>query len=451
MVRFPSDFLWGAACASYQCEGAWDEDGKGPNIWDDYCHELNGHHVKNDDNGDVACDNYHRYREDVALMKAHNIRAYRFSISWARIIPDGDGAVNEAGLRHYSDLVDALLESGIEPMVTLYHWDLPSALQRKGGWQNREIVDIFARYARIVAERLKGRVRKYMTINEPQCIVLGYHRAAMAPGLALPDEEAARVFHNIALSHSAAQRAIKAVDPEALVGIVPCGKLCFPQEDTPENREAAYRATFDHSHGDWAFSMNIILDSLILRRYDESAPAAVRKFAATIPDSDWDAMETPDFIGVNVYNGEAVDAQGKPVKHVPGAPLTACKWPITPKVMHYGPLNLYKRYGLPIYITENGLSCNDIVFLDGQVHDPKRIDFLHRYLTELSKAIEEGAPVRGYLQWSILDNFEWNSGYDERFGLIYVDYVTQQRIPKDSIRWYAQVIATNGAILNETI
>ena len=448
MVQFPSDFIWGAACASYQCEGAWNEDGKGPNIWDDYCHELDNHHVKNGDNGDVACDSYHRYREDVALMKAHNIRAYRFSISWARVLPEGEGEVNEAGLRYYSDLVDALLESGIEPMVTLYHWDLPSALQRRGGWQNREIVDWFESYARIIAERFKGRVRNYMTINEPQCVVAGYGFGGLAPGLKLPEEECARIFHHIVLAHSAAQRAIKAVDGTAEVGIVPCGKLCYPAEDTPQNREAAYRATFDLAHGHWTFGFNIVLDSLILRRYDESAPAAVRKFAETIPSADWDLMETPDFIGINVYQGEPVDAEGNAVKFPAGHPLTACKWPVTPEVMHYGPMHIHRRYGLPVYITENGLSCNDVVFLDGQVHDPKRIDFLHRYLTELSKAIADGTPVKGYLQWSILDNFEWSNGYGERFGLVYVDYATQKRIPKDSIRWYARVIETNGACLN---
>ncbi len=448
MVQFPSDFIWGAACAAYQCEGAWDADGKGPNIWDDFCHELKGHHVRNNDNGDVACDSYHRYREDIALMKAHNIRAYRFSISWARVIPDGDGEVNEAGLRYYSDLVDALIENGIEPMVTLFHWDLPSALQRKGGWQNRDIVKAFERYATLIAELFKGRVKQYMTINEPPCVVLGYRVGVLAPGLKLPDEECIRIFHNMLLAHSAGMRAIKAVEPDARVGIVPCGKLCYPETDTPENREAAYRATFDMGHGDWTFTYSTLLDPLVFRRYDESAPEVVRRFAATIPDSDWALMEKPDFIGINVYEGEPVDGAGNTVKHPVGMPLTACKWPITPRVMHYGPTNVYRRYGLPVMITENGLSCNDIVFLDGQVHDPKRIDFLTRYLTELSKAVEEGTPVLGYLQWSILDNFEWASGYDERFGLIYVDYATQQRIPKDSARWYAKVIETNGACLN---
>ena len=428
-IRFPEGFTWGVACASYQCEGAWNEDGKGPSIWDDFCHELNGAHVKNDDSGDVACDSYHRYPEDIALMKQHNIRAYRFSISWPRVIPDGDGAVNEAGLKYYETLVDALLAEGIEPMPTLYHWDLPSALEHKGGWRNRQIVDWFARYADIVARRLGDRIKRWMTINEAQCItVLGYGTGVLAPGLKLPDEELARIYHNIALAHSAAQRAIKAVNPAA--------------------REAAYRATFDLSKN-WGFRFNIVLDSLVLKKYDASAPEAVRRFAATIPQGDWALMEAPDFVGINVYNGEMVDDAGNTCPRPAGRPLTACKWPITPEVMHYGPLHVYKRYGLPIIITENGLSCNDIVFLDGQVHDPKRIDFLHRYLSELSKAIADGAKVEGYLQWSFLDNFEWASGYDERFGIIYVDYPTLRRIPKDSARWYAKVIETNGACLND--
>ena len=451
MVQFPSDFLWGVACASYQCEGAWDADGKGPNIWDDFCHVTGGGRVKNDDNGDVACDVYHRWPEDIALMKAHNIRAYRFSVSWARVIPDGDGAVNEAGLAFYEKLVDALLEAGIEPLVTLYHWDLPSALQYKGGWLNRDIVPAFARYARIVAERLGDRVKCYMTINEPQCITaLGYGLGDHAPGWKLPGEDLARIYHILALAHSEAMRQIKAVcGPAVRVGIVPCGRLCYPAEDTPENREAAYRATYDLSLPRWEFTQNIIMDSLVLRRYDDTAPECVRRFAATIPAADWDAMEKPDFIGINVYHGMCVDAEGKPAGGYAGFPLTACKWPVTPEVMHYGPMNTYRRYGIPVYISENGLSCNDVIFLDGKIHDPKRIDFLHRYLTELAKAVAEGTPVLGYLQWSFLDNFEWNSGYDERFGIIYVDYPTLRRIPKDSAAWYAKVIETNGACLND--
>lgn len=446
MSAFPKDFIWGVACASYQCEGAWDEDGKGPNIWDDFCHELGGGHVKNGDTGDVACDCYHRVKEDVALMKAHNIRAYRFSVSWARIIPDGDGEVNERGFKFYEELVDELLANGIQPMITLYHWDLPSALQDKGGWLNRDIVDAFGRYAGAVAARFKGRVKRYMTLNEPQCAAaLGYGNGEHAPGWKLSEEKVAQVYHSMCLAHSAAYRAIKAADPDAQVGVAICGRQCYPEHDTPEGREAAYRETFNLSSVQgWAFTTNIFLDSVCLKRYDETAPAPVRKFAASIPPEDWERMEPPDFIGVNVYQGDMVNEKGEYVKAYPGHPLTACKWKVTPEVMHYLGLNMYRRYGRPLIITENGQSCNDRVFLDGKVHDAERIDFLTRYLRELKKSIDEGAPILGYLQWSFLDNFEWSQGYDERFGIVYVDYRTGERVPKDSAAFFAQVIASNG-------
>lgn len=447
MASFPKDFIWGVACASYQCEGAWDEDGKGRNIWDDFCHEVNGKHIQNGDSGDVACDTYHRIGEDIALMKAHGVRAYRFSLSWARIIPDGDGEVNEAGLAYYSDVVDRLIAAGIEPMVTLYHWDLPSALHYKGGWLNRDIAAAFGRYARIVAERFGDRVNKYMTINEPQCItVLGYGEGTHAPGLKLPDEDLARIYHVIALAHSEAQRQIKAANPAARVGIVPCGTLCYPQRDTPEGREAAYRASFDLTVR-WGFHFNACLDNLFFHSYDDSAPEAVKRFLAAVPASDWALMEKPDFLGLNIYNGMMVDDAGQPVRSVRGFPVTACKWPVTPEVLRFGPIFMYRRYGVPMYISENGLSCNDVIFLDGQVHDPERIDFLHRYLLELSRAIAEGVPMKGYLHWSFLDNFEWSAGYSERFGLVYVDYASLRRIPKDSARWFREVIETNGGCL----
>ena len=448
MAQFPKDFIWGVACAAYQCEGAWNEDGKGPNIWDDFCHEVGGNHIKNGDTGDIACDTYHRIDEDIQLMKVHGVQAYRFSISWARIIPDGDGEVNEKGLQYYSDMVDKLIAAGIKPLVTLYHWDLPSALHYKGGWLNRDIAQAFARYAKIVAECFGARVTQYMTINEPQCIAsLGYGNGAHAPGLQLPDKDIARVYHVIALSHSAAQRAIKAVNPQAQVGIVPCGGLYYPVEDTPENRQAAYDASFNLSLDRWSFHFNCTIDELFFHGYDDTAPEAVKKFMATVPESDWALMEKPDFLGLNIYNGAAVDANGHIVNRHRGAPLTACKWPITPEVLHYGVLNMTRRYGLPVYISENGVSYNDTIHLDGQVHDPQRIDFVHRYLLELHRAIREGAPVLGYLYWSFLDNFEWPSGYDERFGLVYVDYPTLRRIPKDSARWYQKVIESGGECL----
>lgn len=447
-TMFPEDFLWGVACASYQCEGAWNEDGKGLNIWDEFTHEIGGNHIKNGDNGDRACDSYHRVKEDVALMKAHNVRAYRFSISWARIIPDGSGEVNPLGWKFYDELVDELIANDIKPLITLYHWDLPSALQDKGGWLNRDIVPVFGRYARLVAEHFNGKVDCFMTINEPQCIAsLGYLRGTHAPGWKLSEEKVAQVYHVIALAHSEAMREIKAVcGSEVQVGIVPCGRLCYPLEDTEKNRDAAYKTSFDLSFG-WDFTFNIILDPLILRKYDETAPAAVKKFAATIPAQEWEKMEKPDFIGINVYQGDPVDETGAFAPIPSGFPMTALKWKVTPEVMHYGPYNLYRRYGLPMYITENGLSCNDHVFKDGKVHDPDRIEFLENYLTELGKGIQEGNPVKGYLQWSFLDNFEWAEGYQERFGLVFVNYDTCERTPKDSAAWFADTIKQNGANL----
>lgn len=231
------------------------------------------------------------------------------------------------------------------------------------------------------------------------------------------------------------------------VGAAPCGRLYYPVEDTPSAREAAYKASFHLADDDWSFTFNSFMDSVMFHKYDDSAPEFLKAFERTIPKSDWDLVEKPDFIGINVYSGSGVDENGREVKRYPGFPLTATKWAVTPEVMHYGPVNLYKRYSLPMVITENGQSCNDRIFMDGKVHDPDRVDFLHRYLLELKKAIDDGVPVLGYLHWSFLDNFEWANGYDERFGIVYVDYPTQKRILKDSALWYSDVIKSNGGTL----
>lgn len=444
MSRFPEDFKWGVACASYQCEGAWNEDGKGLSIWDEFSH--NEGNVLNGDTGDVACDTYHLYPQDIALMKELGVQAYRFSLSWPRIIPNGTGEVNQKGLQYYSDLIDELLKNGIEPWVTLYHWDLPSALQKKGGWLSRETVAAFEAYAKVVAKRFDGRVKHYMTVNEPQCVVmLGYGNGEHAPGWKLPDTDLALAFHHLVLAHGVAQKALKANSSIPVrVGTVPCGRLCYPVDDSPAAIEATYKETFLLREGDWAFTFNIYMDSVMFHKYPDDAPKFLKEFESTIPASDWALVEKPDFLGVNVYNGYEVNAKGERVKRYPGFPVTGIKWPVTPKVMHYGIANLYRRYQLPIVITENGVACNDRVFLDGNVHDPNRIDFLQHYLLELNKAMEEGVPVEGYLQWSFLDNFEWHQGYNERFGIIFVDFVTQQRIPKDSAYWYRDVIKANG-------
>ncbi len=448
-MSFPNGFVWGAACASYQCEGAWDVDGKGSSIWDDFSHDVGKGHVSNDDTGDASCDFYHRYEEDIALMAQVGLKAYRFSISWPRILPNGTGEVNEAGLKFYDRVIDTLLRHGIEPWVTLYHWDLPSALQKAGGWLNRATVDAFAVYAGIIAKRFDGRVKTYMTINEPQCVVgLGYGNGEHAPGLKLSNEERAICMHHVVLAHGVGAKALRENSSSAVqIGVVPCGRLCYPLADTPENRDAAYRASFRLTEEDWAFTFNAYMDAVMFHKFDDDAPEFLKEFAASVPQSDWDLVEKPDFLGVNVYQGAGTDENGRIARRPEGFPLTATKWPVTPEVLHYGPINLYKRYNLPIYITENGQSCNDRVFLDGKVHDPERINYLHRYLRELKKAIAEGVPVLGYLHWSFTDNFEWASGYDDRFGLVYVDYATQQRILKDSAHFYADVIRSNGETL----
>ena len=443
MIQFPKDFILGTAYAAYQVEGAWNEDGKGASIWDDFCHTQG--HIKNGDTGDIACDSYHKFDEDVALMKEMGVKVHRFSLSWPRIFPNGTGAVNEKGIAYYDYMVDTLLKNGIEPWVTLYHWDLPSALQKKGGWESRETVEAFDRYAAYIGRHFSRRVHTYMPINEPECVaVLGYYTGEHAPGLHLADERIALIMHHLTLAHSAAVRALRVASEEPLkIGTVTCGRICYPQTESEKAENAAYEATFDLSSGDaraWGFTHNIFLDRLFFPRAWGNVSDTVRKVWESQPDSDWDGMEKPDFIGLNVYNGDMTDENGHIIPFPAGYPHTAIGWPITPKMMYYAPRHFFKRYGLPIVITENGLSCTDKVYLDGQVHDIDRIDFLTRYLTELKRSMDSGVPILGYLHWSLLDNFEWAKGYDDRFGLAYVDYATGKRILKDSGRWYGDLI-----------
>lgn len=446
-MSFPKDFVWGAACAAYQCEGAWNIDGKGPNIWDDFSHESGN--TKHGDTGDVACDFYHLYKEDIQLMKKLGVKAYRFSLNWARILPQGTGEVNEAGLSYYEDLINELQKNGIEPWVTLYHWELPSALEEKGGWLARETVDAFENFAKIVGERFSGKVKKYMTINEPQCVaMLGYGIGEHAPGKKLPKEYIIKIMHHLVLAHAAGMRALKAASKTPIeVGTVTCGSLCYT--NAKEAVAAVDRAAFALSDENWVFTHNIYLDPIFFGRYDvsETTPEFIKRFSNNVSLADWELIKAskPDFLGLNIYNGDEVDQNGERVKRYPGFPLTAVKWPVTPKVLRCGPNSIARRYpGLPIYITENGLSCNDRVYQDGKVHDAERIDFLDMYLKELGNSILDGTPVKGYLHWSLLDNFEWSQGYDERFGIVYVDYRDQKRTLKDSAYWYANVIATNG-------
>ncbi len=440
---FPKGFVWGAASASYQTEGAWNEDGKGLSIWDVFTHTPDK--IAFGDHGDVACDGYHRYKEDIALLADMGLGAYRFSVSWPRIFPEGRGHVNEKGLAYYDALVDCLLEKGIEPYMTLFHWDLPLALQTKGGWMNRETAAAFAEYARTMAAQFKGRVKYIFTLNEPQCVVrLGHCLGVHAPGKRYDTEDALLCMHHLLLAHGMAVEAIREANPDAKVGIASTGMLAYPQKDSPRGREAAAKASFLINEDTWSFSHSWVLDAVIKGKYPEGEGEAFRAFTAGISAEDMATISKPtDFIGINIYNGFCVDEDAKEVERYPGFPRNSLKWPVTPEVMHYGIGALYARYALPIYITENGQGCNDRIYRDGKVHDADRIDYLECHLAELEKTMEEGTPVKGYFHWSLTDNLEWHSGFADRFGLIFIDYRDGRRIPKDSAQWYKAFIKEN--------
>lgn len=448
---FPEGFLWGAATAAYQIEGAAQLDGKGPSIWDAFCKRpgavFEGH------SGDAACDHYHRYRDDVGLMRELGLKAYRFSVSWPRVLPEGKGAPNAQGLDFYDRLTDELLAAGIQPFCTLFHWDLPLALQRSGGFQNRDIADWFADYAALMGRKLGDRVKLWVTQNEPQCyighgLVAGMH----APGLKLDFGETLLAGHNSMRAHGKAVSALRATIPASRVGYVIAAPITRPAQETEGDIAAARLQTFavrDRTHWNNAWWT----DPVLLGRYPEDGLELFGAELPPFPDSDFRDMCQPlDFLGLNIYKAETFrrgeDGAPEAVPFAPGYPRSGVDWqPITPDAHYYGPRFFHERYGIPLCITESGLSTRDQVFLDGKVHDPQRIDYMHRVLLELRRAMSTGVPVEGYLFWSLLDNFEWADGYRQRFGLIYVDYVSQRRIPKDSFHWYKQVIASRGAAL----
>ena len=452
-MPFAKNFVWGAATSSYQIEGAWAEDGRGPSIWDVYSQEA-GHTFENH-TGDIACDHYHHFREDAALMGEIGLNAYRFSISWPRLLPEGTGKVNEAGVQFYSDLIDALLEKGIEPYVTLFHWDLPYALYQRGGWMNPEIVEWFGAYAKLVAERFTDRVKNIFTLNEPQCFVgLGFLTGVHAPGLKCPLRDTFAMAHNVLKAHGRAVQMFRQYGKQPLsIGYAPTCSATYPETDRPEDIEAARQVMFalpdDLYH--WTWNVSWWSDPVLLGHYPEAGLERFAPYLPKITEEDMRLISEPiDMYAQNLYNGKCVrmNADGRPelVRRYAGFPKTANDWPVTPESLYWGPKFLYERYQKPFYITENGLSCHDVISLDGAVHVPNRIDFLARYLGQLKRAAKE-IDLRGYFQWSLMDNFEWEKGYSERFGLIYVDYRTQKRILKDSARWYSEIIRTNGATL----
>lgn len=450
-MAFPTDFTWGAAAASYQIEGAAYEDGKGLSVWDMLCRQPG--RVWSGHTGEVACDHYHRYEEDITLMRDLGLKAYRLSISWPRVLPEGRGAANEKGLAFYDRLIDGLLAAGITPFVTLFHWDFPYELFLRGGWLNPDSSDWFAEYTRVVVERLSDRVRHWMTLNEPEVFIgLGHQIGVHAPGLKLGWAEVLRAGHNALLAHGKSVQAIRAAaKTPPLVGYAPVGSVAYPASDSPADIAAARQAMF--SVPDRNLFCNVwFADPIFFKRYPEDGLKLFGADAPPVGAGDMDIIGQPlDFYGVNIYQGMAVKAgeDGRPVliPHAVGHPQTANRWFVTPECLRWGPRFLYERYQLPVYITENGLSNVDWVSLDGQVHDPQRIDYTARHLRALHQAMQDGVDVRGYFHWSIMDNFEWAEGYKERFGMVFVDFITQQRVPKDSAIWYKNVIASNGANL----
>ncbi|MCI9271229.1 MAG: beta-glucosidase [Dorea sp.] len=449
-MAFRKDFAWGAATSAYQIEGAVREDGKGEDIWDIYTKEpgrIFGGHT-----GETACDHYHRYREDVRIMKEMGLKAYRFSINWSRVLPEGHGRVNEAGIAFYNALIDELLEHGIEPYITLYHWELPYELYKRGGWMNPRIVEWFGEYAKLAAERFSDRVTHYFTLNEPQCFVgLGFLTGEHAPGLKCPLKDTFEMAHNVLKAHGRAVQMLRQCGRRPLtIGYAPTASMCYPETEKPEDIEAARQMLFALQPDDrnWTWNVSWWSDPVLTGHYPEEGLKRYEPYLPEITDADMALIsELIDVYGQNIYNGRCIrmGENGMPedVKRYEGFPKTAIDWPVTPKALYWGPKFLYERYQKPIYITENGLSCHDVISLDGKVHDPNRIDFLARYLRELKRAAGE-IDLRGYFQWSFLDNFEWAKGYSERFGMVYVDYRTGQRIPKDSAYWYRSVIQNNG-------
>lgn len=452
--NFPKNFLWGTAASTYQIEGRDPHDGKGDHIWNIY--EREPGHIYENQTGDIACDHIHRFKEDVAIMKKMGLKAYRFSMDWSRLLPEGTGRVNEAGVKFYSDLIDELLANGVEPFITMYHWELPYELYKKGGWLNRDIAEWFGEYAKLIAERFSDRVKYFFTLNEPQCFVgLGYLRGEHAPGVKAPLRDTFEMAHNALRAHGRAVQMLRAYAKQPIeVGFAPTCGMCYPESEKPEDIEAARQMMFSMSlqpADNWTWNVAWWSDPVLLGHYPEEGLRLYEQYLPKITDEDMKLIHEPlDIYGQNIYNGRCFrmgpDGRPQEVARPLGAPKTAVDWPVTPECIYWGLKYLDERYHMPMYLTENGMACHDCISLDGKVHDPNRIDFLARYLHQVKRAASE-MDLRGYFEWTLLDNFEWNKGYAERFGLVYVDFATQKRIWKDSAYWYAQVVKDNGATI----
>lgn len=450
-MSFPKDFVWGAAAASYQIEGGAFADGKGLSVWDSFC-ASSGKVVENH-TGEVSCDHYHRYQEDVDIMAEIGLKAYRLSISWPRVLPNGIGKVNEAGLDFYDRLVDSLLAKGIDPWVTLFHWDFPQELYYKGGWLNRDSADWFAEYTSVIVDKLSDRVTNYMPQNEPQCFIgLGHMTGVHAPGLVLTMPDVLRAAHNSLLANGKSVQVIRAqAKKKPSIGTAFVGVTRIPKTNSPEDIEAARKCMFS-MYGGFPWNNTWFSDPMIFGRYPQDGIDQAGSSMPKIAEGDMETIKQPlDFYGFNSYTGTFVQADGengfKVVLPEPGYPQSAMGWGVFPEALYWGPKFFYEHYKLPVVVTENGMANCDIIDTDGKVHDPQRIKYLSSYLEEYRRAIEDGAKGIGYFQWSIMDNFEWAEGYRKRFGIVYVDYKDQKRVLKDSAYWYKDTIASNGESL----
>jgi len=441
---FPEGFLWGSATASYQVEGAVKEDGRGTTIWDTFSHTAGK--TANGDTGDVADNSYHLYPEDIKIMKDLGLKTCRFSVAWSRIFPTGTGAVNPKGIEHYERFVDALLNAGIEPYCTLYHWDLPQPLQDRGGWENRETSEAFAHYAGYTAGKLSDRVKHFMTVNEMQTFVdLGYGTGIHAPGLKVGQKRLAQVAHYAVLGHGLAVQAIRAsTKPGTKVGLADNLSAISPVFDSPEHVHAAEIAMREEN----ARFLTVIQEG----RYTDAYLKRLGADAPTYTAEDLKAISSPlDFVGLNVYTATWVRADHSEigyakVKNPASYPHMYSSWlSIGPEALYWAPKLVDKLWKVKeLYITENGASSSDHLTDDGQVLDTDRTMYLRNYLTQLQRAVAEGVPVKGYFLWSLLDNYEWADGYDKRFGITYVDFKTEKRTPKLSSQFYKNVIAKNS-------
>jgi len=443
-MKFRDDFKWGVATSSYQIEGGNLKDGRGKNIWDDFCQWPKKVYNKHD--GLIACDHIHKFKEDVKIMKDLGVQTYRFSISWPRIIPNGTGTINKEGIKFYHDLIDELIDNNIEPYITLFHWDLPLTLHRQGGWLNPNIINAFKEFATLVAKEYTPKVKHFFTLNEPQCFCgMGYVTGNHAPGWKLNHSDSLFLFHNALKAHGVATKALRdnAKGP-IYIGYAPTSEPIVPKNNTKEAIEIARKKYFSLPSLDkhYHFSTSLFSDPVILGDYPKEYYDLYKDYIPEITKEDLKLINQPlDFLGQNIYKGEIDTSIER------NDPHTDLDWNIVPEVLYWGPKFLYERYKLPIYITENGMANADIISSDNKVHDPQRIDFLNKYILQLQKASNEGIDIRGYFLWSLMDNFEWAEGYRSRFGLIYVDYSNQKRILKDSAHWYSSIIKSNGDLL----